>query len=71
MHHLFELLAGNQGVILFLRFLLWWLFLGKQGGTKGWWDHTVSQASYPALTSILLTLQVATSGREGNQESVE
>jgi hypothetical protein len=25
----------------------------------------------PALTSVLLTLQVATGGREGNQESVE
>jgi hypothetical protein len=33
-------------------------------------DITLSQASYPALTSVLLTLQVATSGREGNQESV-
>jgi hypothetical protein len=31
---------------------------------------TLSQASYPALTSVLLTLQVATGGREGNQESV-
>jgi hypothetical protein len=30
-------------------------------------DHTLSQASYPALTSILLTLQVATGGCKGNQ----
>jgi hypothetical protein len=36
----------------------------------GWWDHTLSQASYPALTSILLMPHVATIGREGNQESV-
>jgi hypothetical protein len=27
------------------------------------WKHTLSQASYPALTSVLLTLQVAISGR--------
>jgi hypothetical protein len=26
------------------------------------WEHTLSQASYPALMSVLLTLQVATSG---------
>jgi hypothetical protein len=44
--------------------------LHYQGGTKGWWDHTLSQESYPALTSVLLMLQVATGGREGNQESV-
>jgi hypothetical protein len=31
---------------------------------------THSQTSYPALTSFLLTLQVTTGGREGNQESV-
>jgi hypothetical protein len=35
------------------------------------WDHTLSQASYPTLTSVLLTLQVATGGHEGNQLSVE
>jgi hypothetical protein len=31
---------------------------------------TLSQASYPILMSVLLTLQVATSGHEANQESV-
>jgi hypothetical protein len=31
---------------------------------------TLSQVSYPTLTSVLLTLQVATGGREDNQESV-
>jgi hypothetical protein len=36
----------------------------------GWWDHTLPQASYPALMSVLLTLQVATSGCEGNQLSM-
>jgi hypothetical protein len=41
-----------------------------QGGTKGRWDHTLSQASYPALTSVLLMLQVETGGREGKLESV-
>jgi hypothetical protein len=31
---------------------------------------THSQASYPTLTSVLLTLQVATGDCEGNQESM-
>jgi hypothetical protein len=31
---------------------------------------THSQASYPALTGVLLVLQVITGGHEGNQESV-
>jgi hypothetical protein len=31
---------------------------------------THSQAFYPAFTSVLLTLQVATDSCEGNQESV-
>jgi hypothetical protein len=30
-HHLFELLVGNQGVILFLWVLLQWLFPGRHG----------------------------------------
>jgi hypothetical protein len=30
-HHLFELLAGNQGIILFLWVLLRWLFPGRHG----------------------------------------
>jgi hypothetical protein len=33
-------------------------------------DITHSQASYPTVTSVLLMLQVAIGGREGNQESV-
>jgi hypothetical protein len=36
----------------------------------GWWYHILSQVSYPALMSVLLTLQVGTGGREGNPESM-
>jgi hypothetical protein len=32
----------------------------------GWWDHPLSQVSYPSLMSVLLILQVAIDGREGN-----
>jgi hypothetical protein len=46
-----------------------WLGVSKEEPKVG--GITFSQASYPALMSVLLTLQVATGGCEGNQESVE
>jgi hypothetical protein len=45
-----------------------WLGISKEEPKVG--GITLSQASYLALISVLLTLQVATGGREGNQESV-
>jgi hypothetical protein len=45
-----------------------WLGVSKEEPKVG--GITLFQASYPAFTSVLLTLQMATGGHEGNQESV-
>jgi hypothetical protein len=34
-----------------------------------WWKHTLSEASYPAFTNVLLTLQVAIGGRVRTQRA--
>jgi hypothetical protein len=40
-----------------------WLSVSKNKTQDRRWEHTLSQESYPALMSVLLTLQVATGGR--------
>jgi hypothetical protein len=39
-----------------------WLSVSKNKTQDRRWEHTLSQASYLALTSVLLTLQVAIGG---------
>jgi hypothetical protein len=39
-----------------------WLSVSKNKSYDRRWEHTISQAAYPTLMSVLFTLQVATSG---------